>query len=78
MRNLAAEMARNGVSAAAIQKVIGCSPRTVTNKMSGTTEFTVGEAMEIRNQLFPGLQLEYLFQPDVPSAHTMIRKPPEP
>ncbi|MBQ6274435.1 MAG: XRE family transcriptional regulator [Oscillospiraceae bacterium] len=65
MSNLAAEMARYGVSAADIQNVLGCTDKTVKNKMTGATEFSVGEAMKIREAFFPGMRLEYLFaQPE--------------
>lgn len=61
MSNLAAEMARFGVSAADFQAVLGCTDKTVRNKMSGATEFSVGEALKIRDTFFPGMRIEYLF-----------------
>ena len=61
MRNLSAEMIRYGVSNTDIQTVLSCSSKTVANKLNGTTEFSVGEAMAIRNAFFPGLRIEYLF-----------------
>lgn len=65
MRNLSAEMARFGVSNAMLQSAIGCSSmKTVINKLNESTEFTIDEAFRIRDELFPGLRLEYLFQRD--------------
>lgn len=61
MSNLAAEMARNGVSISDFQAVLGCTDKTVRNKMAGATEFSVGEAMKIRDTFFPGMRIEYLF-----------------
>lgn len=61
MRNLSAEMARYGVSNMDIQNLIGCSPKTVTNKLSDNTAFSIGEAIKIRDTFFPGLRIEYLF-----------------
>lgn len=61
MSNLAAEMARNGVSIADLLAVLGCTDKTVRNKMAGATEFSVGEAMKIRDTFFPGMRIEYLF-----------------
>lgn len=61
MSNLAAEMARNGVSISDFQTVLGCTDKTVRNKMTGATEFSVGEAMKIRDTFFPGMRIEYLF-----------------
>ena len=64
MRNLCAEMARNGVSIGDIQKVLGCADKTVRNKTSGATEFSVSEALKIRDAFFPMLRIEYLFARD--------------
>lgn len=61
MRNLSAEMARFGVSNADIQAVLSCSSKTVTNKLNDATEFSVSEAIAVRDALFPGLRIEYLF-----------------
>lgn len=61
MRNLIAEMARYGFKVKDIQNVLGCSEKTVRNKINGVTEFTYREAETIKNKLFPELQLEYLF-----------------
>ena len=61
MRNLSAEMTRFGISNADIQAVLSCSSKTVVNKLNDATEFSVGEAIKIRDTLFPGLRLEYLF-----------------
>ena len=61
MKNLLAEMARSGIRVQDIQNLLGCTERTVRNKMDGKTEFSVNEAFKIRNALFPGLRIEYLF-----------------
>lgn len=74
MRNLSAEMARYGVTNSAIQKLLDCSPKTVTNKLSGTTEFTIGEALKIRAAFFPGLRMAYLFRDDVPPLAPAAQK----
>lgn len=66
MRNLSVEMARFGVSNADIRAVLSCSSKTVINKLNNATEFSVSEAIAVRDALFPGLRIEYL------SAH---RKP---
>lgn len=59
--NLKAEMTRFGISDADIAKAIGRSERSVRDKISGRSQFTFPEANTLRNQLFPGLKLEYLF-----------------
>lgn len=61
MKNLKAEMTRKGVNVLALQKVLDCSEKTVRNKINGVTEFTIGEAIKIRNKYFSELSLEYLF-----------------
>lgn len=64
MRNLKAEMARYGITNNDIQKVLNCSERTVKNKLSGETEFTLPEAFKVRDSYFQGLRIEYLFATD--------------
>lgn len=61
MKNLSAEMARFGVANSDLQAVLACSAKTVANKLNDTTEFSVGEAIKIRDTFFPGLRIEYLF-----------------
>ena len=57
-------MARAGVSVSDIQKLLGCSDKTVRNKANEITEFSVGEAINIRDTFFPGMRIEYLFAAD--------------
>jgi len=64
MKNLLAEMVRYGVTNNDLQKILGCSEKTVQNKLSGKTEFTVPEAIKIRNYYFQGFRMEYLFASD--------------
>lgn len=61
MRNLLAEMTRYGVTFMDLSKTMECTEKTVRNKVNGQTEFSVGEAMRVRDTHFPGLTLEYLF-----------------
>ena len=61
MKNLSAEMTRFGVTNSDIQTVLSCSRKTVINKLNDSTEFSVSEAIKLRDALFPGLRLEYLF-----------------
>lgn len=60
--NLEAEMTRIGIKNEDIAKVINRDERTVRNKRSGVTEFTLNETMMIRDVFFHGLTLEYLFK----------------
>lgn len=59
--NLLAEMARMGVVAKDISEALCLNEKTVRNKISGTTAFTVPEAMKIRDTFFSGMKIEYLF-----------------
>lgn len=68
MGNLLAEMARYGVKVADIQELIACTDKTVRNKISGTTDFSVHEAIVIRDFFFPGMRIEYLFSDSNSSA----------
>lgn len=61
MRNLQSEMKRNGISNSDIKNLLKCSDRTVTNKLTGETDFTIPEALKIHKTFFPELRLEYLF-----------------
>ena len=54
-------MARFGVTNLDLQTVLKCSSKTITNKLNDTTEFSVGEAIKIRDTFFQGLRIEYLF-----------------
>lgn len=59
-----AEMSRYHIKNADIQSLLDCTDKTVSNKISGTTEFSVREAIKIRDSFFPGHRLEYLFGSD--------------
>lgn len=61
MKNLEAEMVRFGVTKSDIRRVLNCSDKTVDNKLSGATDFTVPEALKIRNAFFEGFRIDYLF-----------------
>lgn len=64
MRNLQAEMARFRVSKSDIKLILNCSDKTVDNKINGVTDFTVPEALKIRDTFFEGFRIDYLFAPD--------------
>ena len=66
MDNLKAEMARAGVSKEDIKNLLGCSLRTIDNKLDGITDFTLPEAFKIRDCFFPSLRMEYLFNTPPP------------
>ena len=61
MRFIEKEMPRFNVTYYDIQQVMNCSEKTVRNKMQGVTDFTYSEARVIRDKLFPGMNIEDLF-----------------
>lgn len=60
--NLRAEMAREGITSKKLSIVIGVSPKTLSNKLYGRSEFTLAEMLKIKSKLFPDMTLEYLFE----------------
>lgn len=61
MRNIEIQMPKFNVTYFDLQKVLGCTEKTVRNKLNGVTDFTYGEAKKIRDSLFTGMSIEYLF-----------------
>ena len=59
--NLRAEMTRHGITASDIARVVGKTDRSIRDKISEKRDFTLPESAAIRDELFPGLSLEYLF-----------------
>lgn len=63
LNNLKAEMARNGISTEMIRAVINKTDKTTRDKINGKSDLYLSEAVKIRDELFPGMSLEYLFAP---------------
>ena len=61
MQNLLAEMKRYGIRNKDLSQVLALTDRTISNKLAGETEFTVKEALAVRDTFFPGLRISYLF-----------------
>ena len=60
--NLKAEMARASITAVELADLIGMPYSTLTQKLNGRTEFTVGEAFKIRKALGVDIPIEELFK----------------
>lgn len=65
--NLIAEMVRKGYSADQVPKilakVLGCTDRTIRNKLNNVTDFTFSEVMKIDEKFFKDeFDLKYLFK----------------
>lgn len=63
--NLLAEMARSGITQAQIAKTLGLSVSSVSQMLNKPCRLRMNEASIIRDRLFPGLPLDYLFSSDV-------------
>lgn len=59
--NLITELRRKNITNKAVAELIGTTEKTLFNKISGVTEFTVPEAMAINKHLLPEYRLDYLF-----------------
>ena len=60
--NLEAEMARSGVTGKMIAELLGVRPSTISEWMNGSTAaFPIIKAKRVRDQLFAGQSLDYLF-----------------
>ena len=63
-RNLAAEMARNGVTRKDLAHVLGCTVGTVGQKLTGKTDFNFAEANKIMRYLGVDMPIDLLFAVD--------------
>lgn len=59
--NLKAEMARRNIEIPVLMRITGKSRAAVSNYLNGRGSFSVAEAIQIRDELFPGLTIDYLF-----------------
>ena len=60
--NLTKEFKNKGITYKAVAGLIGCSEKSVQNKMSGITDFTLSEVLLITDNMFPEYELRYLFK----------------
>lgn len=68
LKNLIAEMAREGISYKELARIINRDETSVSNKICCKTEFTRREMVEIKKKLFPDCTLDYLFEQSEPEA----------
>ncbi|MDE6708360.1 MAG: hypothetical protein K2K06_10045 [Oscillospiraceae bacterium] len=59
---LEAQLAKKGCYKMELAKMLGIMPRTLSNKMSGVSHFTIEEAMKIRDEWFSDIPIEKLFR----------------
>nr|DAO28121.1 MAG TPA: Regulatory protein [Caudoviricetes sp.] len=60
-KNLQKEMKEQHISNRDLARAIGKDERSISNKLSGRTDFTRIEMFTIRDTFFPEMTLEYLF-----------------
>ena len=65
---LTGEIAKRGIKKCVLAEGAGMSGRALQNKMTGKTQFSLPEAVAIRNRFFPDLTIENLFQKEEPPA----------
>jgi plasmid maintenance system antidote protein VapI len=61
-KNLMLEMAKEGISNEQIAEETGMHRNSVANKISGVTDFTVQQAVTIRNRFFANIDFMYLYK----------------
>lgn len=64
LTNLSNELQHKNVTQRAVAKMLGLSEKSIVNKMNGTSEFTIGEALMIRREILPEFTFDYLFTDD--------------
>ena len=60
--NLKGEMAKRNITAEKFAQLLGIHRNSVANKINGDSSFSIEEAMKIKEEYFPELELKYLFQ----------------
>lgn len=60
--NLKAEMARKGITGESISQFLKIHRNSFYNKISGDSNFSVDEAIKIREKFFPDTGMGYLFK----------------
>ena len=59
--NLSSELRRKNIAKKVIADMLGCTEKTINNKMSGKTDFTISEAFMIHKNLLPEFDMDYIF-----------------
>lgn len=68
---------RRGVKKKDIAQLLGVSPKTIWNKLRGANDFTLGEAIKIKNRFFPDMPIEEIFKREVPIEQLFEREAPD-
>lgn len=62
MENLKEALRQKHITVDMVATLLGIHRNTASSKVNGTTEFTVQEALMIKDSFFPEYELSYLFQ----------------
>lgn len=71
LSNLEAEMKRKGISRSDIAKTLNVSYRTIHSKFNGKSEWSYADCVKVRDEYFPDMLLEYLFQIEITCGRGM-------
>ena len=63
-KNLKEALKAKGITIKSYADILGVSEKTIKNKLSGTTEFTLSEVSKTLNCIFPEYTMSYLFRTD--------------
>ncbi len=69
LHNLMAEIARSGIGRKQMAEAIGISEKALQNKLYARSDFTVPEAIKLRETFFPDKDLNYLFDNNAAEVH---------
>lgn len=59
---LISEMAKRGIQKTEVAKLLGIHWNSAANKINGVSNFSVEEAIKIRDKFFPDWKIEELFR----------------
>ncbi len=66
---LTGAIASRGIKKKAIAEALDIDPRTLRNKLNGTSDISLPEAQTIRMKFFPDIPTEELFSTDEETQH---------
>lgn len=65
--NLRRELKNKNISMVTFAKILGCTEKSVQNKLNGITEFTLSEVKMILD-IFPQFKMSYIFAEEKKTA----------
>jgi transcriptional regulator with XRE-family HTH domain len=60
--NLQNALRHKNITQKAVAELLGCTEKTLQNKIQGRTEFTLSEILAILENLLPEYSMKYLFE----------------